>query len=636
VAKRVRMEHGFEAHQQPEAPFKGTPENMSETDPSNDKLTSSSKRGTNQSIDLTSDTPTHKFFSSSGRIIHRRRPATYPKDRYGYTNSCHGDQSNWQNISQNIGGRGFDGLPQGKSEPEEKSSELMNKYEPLYDERPPGFALHQASKMGYDDGLSSHPSQYQTREVSSSARHLSKPASSRQSQGHVHSHLSNDITEKPQGFFGKTINSIVGYTPQPSFSEIAKQKPNRRDYDRAPLVEKLREKDRALERSAKNYNKLIEDYEELQQTTRLMADREAEFERQIRGLERHQERSGREFAAEVCKLEAERNSAQEKYEELIRKQQEESFKQMSTAHWLPTEDSKVIGELDRVKREMRGWAKATAVKSADYLEKLDSSDFLSLMESLSQVAVLEKGELPRGLLTPKSPALLLNALLAHHLYTTTFQNPFFFLDRIGTSELLHKIYELAQNCRTTSPLPPNTHRSMLTKSANKKDAHAWRSQTLRLLHPPLGANAQEGERSLRTMTEKLVLDFSKSQASNFMDGAAQYLLDPKCNNDEISKRLKDIYQEAAALSYRLWTQRTTLSCLTLRDIEPQTFDAESEYLKPHPLVRYDEHEDDLKGKPISLIVHPLIQVFGTNEGEDYDSGRIWASGEVWLDSSQAN
>jgi hypothetical protein len=134
------------------------------------------------------------------------------------------------------------------------------------------------------------------------------------------------------------------------------------------------------------------------------------------------------------------------------------------------------------------------------------------------------------------------------------------------------------------------------------------------------------------MTEKIIADVSQNQASNFMNSAAQYLLDVNSNNEERRKWLNDIYQEAATLSYRLWTQKTTLRCMTLRDMEHQTFDAESEYLKPHPLVRYDEHEDQLKGKPITLMVHPLLQVFGTDDGKSYDSGRIWASGEVWLDS----
>ena len=150
--------------------------------------------------------------------------------------------------------------------------------------------------------------------------------------------------------------------------------------------------------------------------------------------------------------------------------------------------------------------------------------------------------------------------------------------------------------------------------------------------PALGANANDGEKNLRADTERAIAWFSEIQTLNFMNGPARYLFDFDSNDEEKKKELQAIYQQAGTLSYRLWTQRTYLQCTTLREMGRQTFDADNEYLTPHSLVRYDDHEDQLKGRPITLIVHPLIQAFGTNEGKDYGSGRIWACAEVWLDS----
>jgi hypothetical protein len=152
------------------------------------------------------------------------------------------------------------------------------------------------------------------------------------------------------------------------------------------------------------------------------------------------------------------------------------------------------------------------------------------------------------------------------------------------------------------------------------------------LLPALGANANVGEKNVHAMTEASIAKFCELQTSNFMNGAARYLFDFDSNDDEKKTELQAIYQQAGTLSYRLWTQRTNLRCLTLRDMGRPAFDADDEYLTPHSLVRYDDHEDQLKGKPITLIVHPLIEAFGTNEGKDYDNGRIWACAEVWLDS----
>jgi len=168
-----------------------------------------------------------------------------------------------------------------------------------------------------------------------------------------------------------------------------------------------------------------------------------------------------------------------------------------------------------------------------------------------------------------------------------------------------------------------------------EDAHAWRSQTLRILLPNQGANTLEGEKSMRITTEGKIEKVAEKHASNFLEGSARYLFNPERNNEETNQKVRAIYKEAAMLSYRLWTQKTTLRCFSLQDlqeIEKLVFDADDEYLKPNPLVGYYKHEDQLKGKPITLIVHPLILVFGTSEGKDYDSERIWASGEVWLNS----
>ena len=98
--------------------------------------------------------------------------------------------------------------------------------------------------------------------------------------------------------------------------------------------------------------------------------------------------------------------------------------------------------------------------------------------------------------------------------------------------------------------------------------------------------------------------------------------------------LSEIYVDAGKLSYRLWTQRTTMKIWTLKDMGPRGFDADNQYLKPHPSVKYDEHDDQLKGKLITLIVHPLVEAFGKDDGKDYnyDKSRIWASAEVWLNS----
>ena len=123
---------------------------------------------------------------------------------------------------------------------------------------------------------------------------------------------------------------------------------------------------------------------------------------------------------------------------------------MSTARWLPADDNTVMIEFGRIKTAMRSWARKNSIKSMDRIESLEGSEYRSFLAALSKVAVFENEELPRGLRTPKSPGLILNALLAHHLCTTMFRSPFFFLEHIPGVELLHEIYGVAQSGETKS------------------------------------------------------------------------------------------------------------------------------------------------------------------------------------------
>jgi hypothetical protein len=51
------------------------------------------------------------------------------------------------------------------------------------------------------------------------------------------------------------------------------------------------------------------------------------------------------------------------------------------------------------------------------------------------------------------------------------------------------------------------------------------------------------------------------------------------------------------------------------------------------LVNYvDDMQDQLNGRPIVVMVHPVLQVYGTDQGEDYHMARVWAKGVVCLDS----
>jgi len=127
----------------------------------------------------------------------------------------------------------------------------------------------------------------------------------------------------------------------------------------------------------------------------------------------------------------------------------------------------------------------------------------------------------------------------------------------------------------------------------------------------------------------VIAKVAELHASRFAASSARHLMDANTAN---IKKLNSIYQEAASVSYMLWTRKVAMSLVTLSDMQSSTFDAEDSRLKPHTMVHPDDHDDKLKGRQITLIVNPLLQVYGTDEGRDYDNARVWVPAEVWFDT----
>ncbi|KAH6672242.1 hypothetical protein B0J14DRAFT_701332 [Halenospora varia] len=327
------------------------------------------------------------------------------------------------------------------------------------------------------------------------------------------------------------------------------------------------------------------------------------IQRECDELRRERDETVRGLKIKLRGIEGEKHAVQDKYNAFVRSQQEAEFRQMESGKWTPDDESKITGELERLRREVKSLAKGIAMKNI--------------------VVALNDNRLPPGLSTAKSPSLLLNALLSHAVYTSFFSSPFFFLsgglrtdlDGNGVEKILDEIYQAAQE-------------------SNPHDAHIWRSQTMRLLLPRLGNNVTDGEKALHHCTEAKIAGLSEKQASNFITGPARHLINAETKVD-YSKKIKGIYQEAASLSYRLWTRRTAMKFSGLHELEHPAFDIDDPRLAPHTLVQYDEHEDQLRGRPITVVVHPLLEVYGTDEAENYGDARVWVPAEVWLDSKQS-
>ena len=116
-----------------------------------------------------------------------------------------------------------------------------------------------------------------------------------------------------------------------------------------------------------------------------------------------------------------------------------------------------------------------------------------------------------------------------------------------------------------------------------------------------------------------------STVQDFLSSPVNILIRKDVNVD----RLERIYQEAADICYKLWTRNITLKCSSLQDIPCKTFDAESSYVEAYATIHIDDYEDQLLGKPITMVVHPLIQAYLSEA--DYDNERVLSRAVVWFE-----
>ena len=181
-------------------------------------------------------------------------------------------------------------------------------------------------------------------------------------------------------------------------------------------------------------------------TTRKQRDREAQaLHDHIRYLDGRIENDTRKFDNDMNEMKSQRDLIQAEFNTFARKQQEAAFKNMESARWLPTDEFTVMSQLDRLKCEMRSWAKANATNADSLIQSLNEEDKASLIQALGNIALVEDGQLVDGLEnTARSSILLLNALLAHHVCESFFESPFFFLGEDPEKKVLEEIYLFAK------------------------------------------------------------------------------------------------------------------------------------------------------------------------------------------------
>jgi hypothetical protein len=258
----------------------------------------------------------------------------------------------------------------------------------------------------------------------------------------------------------RTFKGWVSSSPKRSPSSHRDERKQKENVDTLLGNQGTSEQDYHIDQAEVSRNQLVDlehqFQDALQRREREWVARENELERQIQSVQQSAEERNQIFEARIHDLQMEKSALEEQHNALIRKQHLASIRQMESARWLPEDETKIKSDLAKLKMDMRSWAKTSSIKDVSILQSLGEVEHTALMQILSNVVVLENGQLPKGITTTaKWPMLLLNALLTDHVYMSIFQSPFFFLGKkfknssstFRPEGILEEIYSWAQSGR---------------------------------------------------------------------------------------------------------------------------------------------------------------------------------------------
>ncbi|EFR05272.1 hypothetical protein MGYG_08283 [Nannizzia gypsea CBS 118893] len=295
---------------------------------------------------------------------------------------------------------------------------------------------------------------------------------------------------------------------------------------------------------------------------------------------------------------------------LIRRTQERAFGEIGQGKWASQPDRDIRDDLALFQRQLRDWSKEYALDSISTLQalKMSEEEKDEFLCNLSKVVTLsENGSIPATLRTGKMerrlPSILVNALIAHDVYTQIFDDPFYFL---GQSTGLDD-----QDCSVDgTPLVNETLNRIYGELINldEREAHIWRSQLLRVYNPPEGGVLSEKEK----LAAKRCIPGSNGAVITL-----QHLHTGQQNTS--FGRSPVIRKQLVLINYETSSQMLSQN---LPSLKLEQFKVSSQSMEAHPSQGLDDDE-------ISRI-HPALLAFGNDDCENYHIARVWAKAVVLL------
>ncbi|KAK3374125.1 hypothetical protein B0T24DRAFT_528292 [Lasiosphaeria ovina] len=313
-------------------------------------------------------------------------------------------------------------------------------------------------------------------------------------------------------------------------------------------------------------------------------------------------------------------------ENQIRQFQSLAFEGLNGGTWAAGDDTTIRAELESLQCNIKAWARKYAIDDMNSIKEIPANNYEIFLKALGNVVRLrtrkdELGCLQTSPMNKKAPTICLQALLSHRIYANIIKEPFFALGKRG--RVLQSVY-------------------VDMKKANEKEAHIWRSRTIRLLSTPPATRTMGGgggDNRQQSQDHEFALglkDASQAVTNYFFDSPAKHLIRPSAfSPDNFSQTCSDmdsLVQQAALISFKLWSRRTALYLLGLPDLKDKSFSVVSDFMKAHPLHRLHDDDDKCNGFSVIIVTQPAVIGYGSSDGRDYSKSteRVWMKAEVLL------
>jgi hypothetical protein len=99
-----------------------------------------------------------------------------------------------------------------------------------------------------------------------------------------------------------------------------------------------------------------------------------------------------------------------------------------------------------------------------------------------------------------------------------------------------------------------------------------------------------------------------------------------------TKNIRNIFLMVGKLASRLWTSNMWPEVVDSRTLLGVVV-ASNGLMMRHPIVNLGGGEESLTEREVRLVVHPLLLIYGTEDGNKYDDFRVLMPAEVWCPDS---